>query len=247
MPLKVLAVDDSKTIRMIVKKAFKSYDCELFEGENGVEGLAIAVRENPDLIILDITMPVMSGIEMLKKLKNEPKLKDIPVIMLTAESGKENVMQIVKMGVKDYIVKPFKGKQLIERTQNVIKLKPKKTKKISDDTLNKYFSADGDIQCLALPENVPVAVIAAIEGHLGPKIKEMSGSGKNKLILDLGKIAKTNMSLIKLIILIIENCQQSGVQLQVVGSSSISNELKEFQETSEIPVFQTTEEAKAAF
>ena len=247
MPLKVLAVDDSKTIRMIVKKAFKSYDCELFEGENGVEGLAIAVRENPDLIILDITMPVMNGIEMLEKLKNEPKLKDIPVIMLTAESGKENVMQIVKMGVKDYIVKPFKGEQLIERTQNVIKLKPKKAEKVSEDTLNKYFSADGDIQCLILPEKVPVAIIAGIEGLLGPKIKEMASSGKNKLILDLGKIAKTNISLVKLIILIIENCQQSGVQLQVVGSSSISNELKEFQETSETPIFQTTEEAKAAF
>jgi CheY-like chemotaxis protein len=106
MAYKILTVDDSKTIRMIVKKAFKPYNCELYEGENGVEGLAIAAKEMPDLIVLDITMPVMTGIEMLGKLKAESDLKDIPVIMLTAESGKENVMQIVKMGVKDYIVKP---------------------------------------------------------------------------------------------------------------------------------------------
>jgi DNA-binding response OmpR family regulator len=124
MAYKILTVDDSKTIRMIVKKAFKPYNCELFEGENGVEGLAIAAKEQPDLIILDITMPVMTGIEMLGKLKAEADLKDIPVIMLTAESGKENVMQIVKMGVKDYIVKPFKGEQLIERTKNILKLRP---------------------------------------------------------------------------------------------------------------------------
>jgi DNA-binding response OmpR family regulator len=124
MAYKILTVDDSKTIRMIVKKAFKPYNCELFEGENGVEGLAIAAKELPDLIILDITMPVMTGIEMLGKLKAESDLKDIPVIMLTAESGKENVMQIVKMGVKDYIVKPFKGEQLIERAKNVLKLRP---------------------------------------------------------------------------------------------------------------------------
>jgi DNA-binding response OmpR family regulator len=123
MAYKILTVDDSKTIRMIVKKAFKPYNCELFEGENGVEGLAIAAKELPDLIILDITMPVMTGIEMLGKLKAESDLKDIPVIMLTAESGKENVMQIVKMGVKDYIVKPFKGEQLIERAKNILKLK----------------------------------------------------------------------------------------------------------------------------
>jgi DNA-binding response OmpR family regulator len=89
-----------------------------------VEGLAIAAKEMPDLIILDITMPVMTGIEMLGKLKAESDLKDIPVIMLTAESGKENVMQIVKMGVKDYIVKPFKGEQLIERAKNILKLRP---------------------------------------------------------------------------------------------------------------------------
>ncbi len=125
MAYKILTVDDSKTIRMIVKKAFKSYNCELFEGENGVEGLAIAAKEKPDLIILDITMPVMTGIEMLEKLKAEDELKNIPVIMLTAESGKENVMQIVKMGVKDYIVKPFKGEQLIERAKNIIKIRPK--------------------------------------------------------------------------------------------------------------------------
>ena len=124
MAYKILTVDDSKTIRMIVKKAFKPYNCELFEGENGVEGLAIAAKEMPDLIILDITMPVMTGIEMLGKLKAESDLKDIPVILLTAESGKENVMQIVKMGVKDYIVKPFKGEQLIERAKNILKLRP---------------------------------------------------------------------------------------------------------------------------
>ena len=103
MTPKILTVDDSKTIRMIVKKAFKSYDCELIEAENGQDGLALASREKPDLIILDITMPVMTGVEMLEKMQADPHLKEIPVIMLTAESGKDNVMTIVKMGVKDYI------------------------------------------------------------------------------------------------------------------------------------------------
>ena len=125
MAYKILTVDDSKTIRMIVKKAFSQYNCDLYEAENGVEGLALANKEMPDLIILDITMPVMTGIEMLEKLKAEKELKDIPVIMLTAESGKENVMKIVKMGVKDYIVKPFKGEQLVDRAKGVLKLAPK--------------------------------------------------------------------------------------------------------------------------
>ena len=103
MALKILAVDDSKTIRMIVKKAFKAYDCKVLEAADGKEGLETASREKPDLIVLDITMPVMSGPEMLTELKKDPALKEIPVIMLTAESGKENVVQILKMGVKDYM------------------------------------------------------------------------------------------------------------------------------------------------
>ena len=125
MALKVLIVDDSKTIRMIVKKAFKPYDCELFEAENGQAGLEIAAGEKPDLIILDITMPVMTGVEMLEKMKADPLLKDIPVIMLTAESGKDNVMAIVKMGVKDYMVKPFKGEQLTDRVKKLFPIEEK--------------------------------------------------------------------------------------------------------------------------
>ena len=111
MPYKVLTTDDSNTIRKIVKKAFAGYNVDLFEAENGVEGLAIAVKEKPDMILLDVTMPVMTGMEMLEKLKAEPETKDIAVIMLTAESGKANVTKAVMMGVKDYIVKPFKGRR----------------------------------------------------------------------------------------------------------------------------------------
>ena len=123
MSYKILATDDSTTIRKIVKRAFVNYNCDLFEAENGVEGLAVTIKEKPDLILLDVTMPVMSGMEMLEKLKAEAETKDIPVIMLTAESGKENVTKAVMMGVKDYIVKPFKGNELIERVSKILRLK----------------------------------------------------------------------------------------------------------------------------
>src|SRR4051812_43605721 len=104
---KILTVDDSKTIRVIVAKAFKPYECEIFEASNGIEGLAAAIKEKPDVIILDLTMPIMDGAEMLAKLKANPELKTIPVIMLTAEAGRENVLRIARMGVRDYLIKPF--------------------------------------------------------------------------------------------------------------------------------------------
>lgn len=124
MRYKILTVDDSKTVRIIVKKAFKLFDCEILEAGNGVEGLAVAGKENPDLILLDITMPVMDGVEMLTKLKSDAALKSIPVIMLTAEGGKENVLKIAKIGVRDYIVKPFKEDVLVQKVGRIIDLKP---------------------------------------------------------------------------------------------------------------------------
>jgi two-component system cell cycle response regulator len=124
MRYKILTTDDSKTVRIIVRKAFKSYDCEILEASNGVEGLAVAAKDSPDLILLDVTMPVMDGVEMLTKLKSDPALKGIPVIMLTAEGGRDNVLKIAKIGIRDYLVKPFKEDTLIEKAGRVIDLKP---------------------------------------------------------------------------------------------------------------------------
>lgn len=121
---KILTVDDSKTVRIIVRKTFKTYDCEILEAGNGVEGLALAAKSMPDLILLDVTMPVMDGVEMLTKLKADPQLKGIPVMMLTAEGGRDHVLKIAKIGVRDYIVKPFEEDVLVEKAGRIIDLKP---------------------------------------------------------------------------------------------------------------------------
>ena len=246
MSLKVLTVDDSKTIRMIVKKAFRPYDCQLFDAENGSEGLAVANREKPDLIVLDITMPVMNGIEMLGKLKEEPALKDIPVIMLTAESGKDNVMQILKMGVRDYMVKPFKGAQLIERAEKIITLEPKKKVDAGGDPSKKFFSMDGDIQKMVIPEKVSRPVVAEIESFLSPKIKEMVTAGLSKFILDLRKAKEINMALIKLLLLTVRNLEKASINYRIVGTEPLGEELKGFQETSNLSLELSMDSAKAS-
>jgi len=125
MAKKILSVDDSRTIRLIVTKAFRPYDCQVCEASNGEEGLAAAARERPDLILLDVTMPIMDGVTMLTKLKENEELKSIPVIMLTAESGRDNVLQIARLGVRDYLVKPFKEEQLIEKAGRIFQLDKK--------------------------------------------------------------------------------------------------------------------------
>ena len=125
MSTKILSIDDSRTVRLIVQRAFKPYDCVVVEAENGELGLAAAEREKPDLIVLDITMPVMDGVTMLGHLKQNPALKDIPVIMLTAEHGHQNVTTIVNLGVRDYLVKPFKDEQIVQKVAAVVPLAPR--------------------------------------------------------------------------------------------------------------------------
>ena len=245
MSLKILAVDDSKTIRMIVKKAFKGYDCEVIEAENGKEGLETASREKPDLIVLDITMPVMTGPEMLEKLKSDPALKEIPVIMLTAESGKENVVHILKMGVKDYMVKPFKGDQLIERATKLLTLESKKEEE--KDPAKRYFSIVEDVQVLTLPQKFDRLASVEIERYFKFKVKEMVNSAIKKCILNISRVGGTNVTLIRLIIMVIQTCQKASIGIRVVGTSALRDELQGFAETSEITVDLSIEDARAAF
>ena len=125
MSFKILSVDDSHTIRLIVGAALLPYDCVMCEAANGEEGLAVAKREKPDLIILDVSMPVMDGITMLTHLKENPELKAIPVLMLTAVADHNNVMHIARLGACDYLVKPFHGARLVEKVGRIVSLRAK--------------------------------------------------------------------------------------------------------------------------
>ena len=247
MTLKVLTVDDSKTIRMIVKKAFQPYNCEVLEAENGVEGLSAAAKGKPGLIILDITMPVMNGIEMLDRMKSDADLKNIPVIMLTAESGKDNVVNIVKKGIKDYMVKPFKGEDLLERVRKIMSLEPRMVDESPENKAGKYFTQVDDIVVMRLPAKITRPVTVEVEGSLQCRIKEMTAARLKKMILDMRGVAETNVSLIRLIITVFQDCQKVSVAVKLVASPKQGEELKGFQETSQITVANSIEEAKSVF
>jgi DNA-binding response OmpR family regulator len=250
MSYKVLTVDDSRTIRMIVKKAFKPYECELFEAENGSEGLAMASKIHPDLIILDITMPVMTGVEMLGKMKSQEDLKNIPVIMLTAESGKDNVMQIVRMGVKDYVVKPFKGEQLIDRVMNILDL----TERFDDDALANeksaeasYFSTNGDVVVLTLPKKVTRSVSAKVDTAAKETINKAISAGVSKYVIDVSKVANISMTAIQVIISQANNAIRNKMNVRLVALENQTDSLKGFKETSTLTTSTSVETAVASF
>ena len=125
MTPKILSIDDSKTIRLLLARLFRPFACEWLEAANGEEGLAVAMRENPDLIILDYNMPVMDGISMLGKLREHATLKRTPVVMLTADSGLQSLATVARLGVRDYVTKPFHEEELLAKAGRIIPLIPR--------------------------------------------------------------------------------------------------------------------------
>ena len=122
---RILSIDDSKTIRLSLARLFRPFACHWLEAANGEEGLALAIREQPDLILLDYNMPVMDGIAMLHKLREHAELRRTPVIMLTAESGPEQLATVARLGVRDYVTKPFREEDLLSKVGRIIPLIPR--------------------------------------------------------------------------------------------------------------------------
>lgn len=118
--LTILTVDDSKVIRKIVHRAFENHDCSVFEGDNGQMGVELAVQVKPDIIILDIDMPVMNGWDALACIRFTDELRETPVIMLTANAGERNEERAKKLGCVDFMAKPFQPGDLVAHVRKVI-------------------------------------------------------------------------------------------------------------------------------
>ena len=124
MAYKILTADDSKMVRMIVTKTLKPHDCEITEASNGQEAIDAARSMNPDLIVLDITMPDMTGFDVLEVLRGEEATKETNVLMLTAESGNQAVTKADELGVSGYVAKPFKPEALLAQVGKILNFAP---------------------------------------------------------------------------------------------------------------------------
>lgn len=115
---KVLVVDDASFMRMRMSKLLLEYGHEVEEAENGVEAIAKYQDTNPDVVLMDITMPVMDGIEAVKKIKENDV--DANIIMCSAIGQQAMVIEALKAGAKDFIVKPFQPERIIESINRVL-------------------------------------------------------------------------------------------------------------------------------
>ena len=120
MPDKILVVDDEKDILRIVSYSLGKWGYEAITANNGQEGLNKMEAEKPDLVLLDASMPVMGGLEMLAQMRDNPEWRDIPVIMLTAHSDSKTINGASVFGVMDYITKPFDPMELREKIDKAL-------------------------------------------------------------------------------------------------------------------------------
>jgi two-component system chemotaxis response regulator CheY len=118
--MKILVADDFSTMRRIIRNILKQLGFKnVEEVEDGAVALERLLQEDFDFVITDWNMPKMTGLDLLKAIRANEKLKDIKVLLVTAESDKENIIQAAQAGVNDYVVKPFTADVLQTKIDNI--------------------------------------------------------------------------------------------------------------------------------
>lgn len=117
---KILAVDDESDVLLIIKTALMSEGYAVVTASNGPDALARSREETPDLVVLDMMMPEMSGFEVLEQLRAQEMTRKVPIIMLTGVSDKAKIRQAIDSGIDYYIVKPFEFHDLISKVRIAI-------------------------------------------------------------------------------------------------------------------------------
>jgi two-component system, chemotaxis family, chemotaxis protein CheY len=119
MPSKALVVDDSRAVRMLLSKALRQIGYEVQEAANGREALEMIEDGNSgvELVLADWNMPEMNGLELLKRLRQNPALSSVAVVMVTTETEIEQIAEAMEAGANEYVMKPFTQDILLEKLQ----------------------------------------------------------------------------------------------------------------------------------
>jgi len=163
---RILVVDDTTENLQIIGAILRKSGYQLSVAKHGQQGLEIAARTPPDLVLLDIMMPELNGFEVCERLKADAKLKDIPVIFLTASNEADNVVKGFEIGAVDYITKPFNAAELLSRVnthlqlraarQKLEELASKLSRYLSPEVYASIFSGERDVKLETHPRPLTV-------------------------------------------------------------------------------------------
>ena len=117
----ILVVDDEEDILDLLTFNLERAEYEVIRASNGIDGLGLALKQMPDLIVLDLMLPGRDGVEVFKELKDDARTRDIPVLMLTAKAEVTDRITGLKLGADDYVTKPFSPRELVLRVQALLR------------------------------------------------------------------------------------------------------------------------------
>jgi two-component system, chemotaxis family, chemotaxis protein CheY len=118
--MKILIVDDFSTMRRIIKNLLRDLGFNnTFEADDGATALPMLKNGNFEFVVTDWNMPIMQGIQLLKEIRKDPSLKHLPVLMVTAEAKREQIIEAAQSGVNGYIIKPFTANTLQEKLDKI--------------------------------------------------------------------------------------------------------------------------------
>jgi DNA-binding response OmpR family regulator len=159
----ILIVEDNTDLRKYICQILVS-EYQILEAENGREGLTIATEEIPDLVITDLMMPVMDGIELCNKIRNDQRTNHIPITMLTARADRDSKLEGLTTGADDYLIKPFDTEELRVRVKNLIK-----QRRMLREKFRKEFIATSQFSQEVAPyeDDFLTRVAKCINEHLG--------------------------------------------------------------------------------
>lgn len=183
MSARILIADDEPANRFIFSTFLKDQGYEVLTCENGLECVELARREKPDLILLDIRMPVMDGYEAIKVLKSNSETKDIPIVVISANSEPQSIKEAFDLGAIEFLPKPVNLEELSIRVSTVLKLKR------ADDELKKLRSEFTYLLIQDLKNTISV-IKGSFELALKSRINELSD--EQKVILDIAETAINN-------------------------------------------------------
>ena len=136
--MKILVVDDETPILELIKYNLQKEGFSVITAENGSKALEYARLDNPDLILLDLMLPDMSGFDICRILHNDKNTSNIPIIMATARTDDEDIVSGLDLGADDYITKPFSPKVLIARVRSVLRRTHEKDEQTEGNSITKY-------------------------------------------------------------------------------------------------------------
>jgi two-component system alkaline phosphatase synthesis response regulator PhoP len=122
-PAKILVVDDNEQNLELLLAYLEEIDCQTISASNGIEALELIKTQSPDLVLLDVMMPQMSGFEVCRRLRSDPDTKDLPVIMVTALNELGDIERAIDSGTDDFLSKPVNKLELITRVKTMLRLK----------------------------------------------------------------------------------------------------------------------------